>query len=426
MIPRIIEFVIMINFVAQFNETRLKSKALTVALVIPIYAFFLTILLPVRRYLLLNSILISLCALMHLFTFFKGKRYKIALTYYLILLIPLGLDLIISTFVLGVIPTQTVSSEVYFGLTRQILSTAIVLLFSIVSTIILSGIKWAGKRRFIMTVLIQLLLAASEFGFLYIIFKLCNDQVPENLIFIITLTLVPAVAVNLYINNAITYAEELSAQERELEFERQRENSEHEYYMLALENDKKLSSVRHDLANSLQTAYVLVSTSEKEKGKELIDELTVMQKSVSTLRFCDNPIINTVIALKKQLAVKSGIDMEVKISDSLQGLPLNDMELTSVFTNLLDNAVEGAQQSSAKDKRITLSAGIRNGFLVVKTINSCELVLDGKELPPTAKKDKALHGHGMRILSAAAQKHGGDFTFSADGGEFTAIASFAV
>ena len=51
--------------------------------------------------------------------------------------------------------------------------------------------------------------------------------------------------------------------------------------------------------------------------------------------------MNTVLAVKFDNIEKLGTETKITVIDSLSDMPLSDLELSSVLTNLIDNAVRG-------------------------------------------------------------------------------------
>nr|WP_243152325.1 GHKL domain-containing protein [Pseudoflavonifractor sp. 524-17] len=50
--------------------------------------------------------------------------------------------------------------------------------------------------------------------------------------------------------------------------------------------------------------------------------------------------------------------------------PVDDVDLCALFANLLDNAIGACGEVEPARRRITLSAGVRAGFLTVEVVNA--------------------------------------------------------
>ena len=97
---------------------------------------------------------------------------------------------------------------------------------------------------------------------------------------------------------------------------------------------------------------------------------------------------------------------------------MEDADIYALFGNILDNAIEAAEQLDSQEKRlISLSVHAKEHFLYINQENyySGELVME-RGLPLTTKKDKRFHGFGMQSIRMLTEKYGGDLRLRASGG----------
>lgn len=200
----------------------------------------------------------------------------------------------------------------------------------------------------------------------------------------------------------------------ELEQLRLQRDMDYRYYRLAQESAAELSAFRHDFKNQLQVAY---SLAEEEPGKavKLLEELEERLSAIRPLRYCANPIVNTVLTVKSAQAEEQGIAFTVQAA--VDDWSIEEVDLSSLFSNLLDNAIEGCRRSGAEHPAIQVKAAERKGFYIVRVTNTCgpDIQLEG-----TSKEDKESHGLGLSILRSIAQKYQGEFRTQAENGIFTA------
>ena len=91
-------------------------------------------------------------------------------------------------------------------------------------------------------------------------------------------------------------------------------------------------------------------------------------------------------------------------------------DLTALFNNLLDNAVESATKST--QRKVKFEIGKINSMIVVDLSNSCdkEPNVDKNRLV-SSKADKSVHGYGFKSITRSVKKYGGDIEFSYDPNE---------
>lgn len=133
-----------------------------------------------------------------------------------------------------------------------------------------------------------------------------------------------------------------------------------------------------------------------------------------------NKVLDAILTAKSAHCLDRGITLTCLADGSTLDF-MGVVEVSALFGNALDNAIEGVDKlSDPEQKLIRLSVSRQRGFLCVKVENRCvdSLVIDG-ELPRTTKADKSLHGYGLKSIRATAEKYGGSVTVQAEHGWFT-------
>ena len=109
--------------------------------------------------------------------------------------------------------------------------------------------------------------------------------------------------------------------------------------------------------------------------------------------------------------------------------PLKDSELSTLFGNILDNAIEGAAAVKESGERwIDVKSTEQAGRFFIVIRNSCiatndEIVRHG--LPATTKQDRRAHGFGLRSVQIVVKRHQGTLTAERQPrGRFQVVVSF--
>ena len=92
---------------------------------------------------------------------------------------------------------------------------------------------------------------------------------------------------------------------------------------------------------------------------------------------------------------------------------ISNNDLTSLFNNLLDNAVEAAKVSD--EKRISLNINIIGNMLHIEVANSCDKPpMSYNKILISTKDNKQLHGYGFKSITKTVKKYKGDIDWDYD------------
>ena len=141
---------------------------------------------------------------------------------------------------------------------------------------------------------------------------------------------------------------------------------------------------------------------------ELEQELAGFQAEKQT----GNRVLDTILA-GKSVRIRNS---QIQFTCVADGALLDGMHVTDIctlFGNALDNAIEHVAQIEDPSKRImSMSLARRKDFVYIEVSNYCDREVELQDgLPVTTKKDRRLHGYGVRSMVYAARKYGGSVTF---------------
>lgn len=185
------------------------------------------------------------------------------------------------------------------------------------------------------------------------------------------------------------------------------------------QNFVELKSLRHDLRN--QFAY-MNALMEQEQFDELKKYFSALAKdAVSPLGYvdCGNNAINAIINFERTRAAASGVELVSRIAVPAE-LNMEDHDLCSLLSNLLDNGIEAASQSESEKKTVELNVFLRESYLVIRVLNPFgRQISDADRLRLISiKRDGHLHGYGTVIIRKIAVKYNGACHFKIENGQF--------
>lgn len=179
----------------------------------------------------------------------------------------------------------------------------------------------------------------------------------------------------------------------------------------------QMKSVRHNIKNQLITINNYISREKYSEAQEYIKTLTnVYLPNVQDFINTDNEAFNSIINSKIAICDQKKIYIDVnEMKDSLKNL--NSADTVILFGNLIDNAIEAAEKTDIR--RINVDIRRRGCYLSILVTNSIkDSVLTVNRDLKTSKKDKELHGLGIKSISQIVRKYNGILQFFEENDEF--------
>ena len=216
------------------------------------------------------------------------------------------------------------------------------------------------------------------------------------------ITVIGLLALNLFVFNFFdTYANQLKMKVME-----QRLKSEEENYMLIENKYNEIRQLKHDINNQISVAKSMFSDG---NPKEAIKHLDKLADSLSD--------VDAIINMKWQEALNKNIQFTTKIN-VFESVPIDNMLLCRILSNLFDNAIEGAERCSYVNKYIYISLIQIDNKLRICVMNSSDEV-DTQNLK-SSKSGNGLHGIGVSSIKKAVTQLNGVTSFEWENGIFTA------
>lgn len=159
-------------------------------------------------------------------------------------------------------------------------------------------------------------------------------------------------------------------------------------------NYREVQLLRHDLKRYLVTYRQLLQEGKYEVIEADIDKILGKRLNTNHCVYTENTILNAVICEKMEQCSIKNIKIEVQVNADKD---MDSIEYGVVLLNLLDNAIEAEEQEKEENRYICLNIGVEQNMihLVVSNYIS-ESVLQNNALLETSKKNKQLHGIGLR------------------------------
>lgn len=181
---------------------------------------------------------------------------------------------------------------------------------------------------------------------------------------------------------------------------------------------EKMSRVNHDFDKHMVVIKGLIEDGESFLAKEYVDRISMKEKCL--VFDTGSNILNYLLGKKLSDAKEQGIEVHYMILGNKLDY-IDDVDMTELVGNLLDNAIDAALQSDEKKLEIKFDFNEPDmSKFVVKNSYSHEIKEHGKTLSST-KEDSKNHGLGMSVISKVVQSYEGQDYYRYEDGIFTHI-----
>ena len=173
---------------------------------------------------------------------------------------------------------------------------------------------------------------------------------------------------------------------------------------------------RHDLRHQLCQLSALAEEGDLEKIKTYLASAVSRIPSLE-MHFCENQAADSVVGYYCALAKRENIPYSVQI-DLPERLPVDEVELCLVLSNLLENALEASLRTAPARRKIKLTAYLHGGSLaLIQVENTYDGVIREKDGVFQSSKRKG-DGVGLQSVRHIAEKSGGVSTVTYQDGLF--------
>lgn len=252
-------------------------------------------------------------------------------------------------------------------------------------------------------------------GFAALMFSVYNvlnlSKIPHILIFFsLTIFILIFLIVFLYSKNTMFLRE----QEQKDKMQIAQLQQQFAYYQEKLKDEEKVRSVYHDMKNHL---LVLQRQINSPETAEMVEKLQSQVAMYEDYEHTGNDILDIILKEKSETAREKHIALSV--TADLNGVDfIEPLDVSTIFGNGLDNAIEASEKLPEELRAILVKAGRVQNFFSVLIENSC---LQNREYTKqrTTKSDDFLHGFGISNMRKAAEKYDGQLTIKCENEKFT-------
>lgn len=204
------------------------------------------------------------------------------------------------------------------------------------------------------------------------------------------------------------YEETKEAEQRARLLEMQQAQSEKE--IDAVRRSAQATSIlRHDMRHFLSHLSILLQDGETDKAQQCISEIIEKVDNTAVVSYCRNEIVNMILASYETCIRENDIVFSHRI-ELPETLPISDVDMTSVLSNAIENAVHAVMPLSKERRLIRLEACMCGDHMLLSVQNTFAQAPQFADGMPIATK--AGHGFGTQSIRYIVEKLHGNCQFS--------------
>lgn len=257
--------------------------------------------------------------------------------------------------------------------------------------------------------------------FIIIVFRLITDNIvltpAENTLLISSIFFL--LLVNIVIYMIYEQAEINSQKLIELEIANQKNDIDLKYLSLLEKKNETMQIMAHDYKNHLQTVQLMTDSPEI---KTYINGILGEIHQNSQIGKSKNKLLDVIISKYADICKDKRIKFEVDVMSENMSF-MNGNDISALFNNLLDNAVEAAEKSEKKYIQLSIATSL-NSYHIVTVVNSSDFEPNSKnERLITTKDNKSVHGFGTKSINKIVNKYHGEmqWEYSSELKEFKSV-----
>ncbi len=185
------------------------------------------------------------------------------------------------------------------------------------------------------------------------------------------------------------------------------------YYQAKSKDEERIRAIYHDMKNHL---LVLGQCHTEDGTGRMAEQLYSKILGYEDYFHTENEFLDVILKDKAEHAREKQIDFSAAVD--FGGIDFIDpLDISTLFGNGLDNAIEASEKLPKGQRAILLKAGRVRDFVSIR-IENCFVPEGGVPDGRTTKGDHFLHGFGISNMKKAAHRYGGRLLTKCENGTF--------
>lgn len=223
--------------------------------------------------------------------------------------------------------------------------------------------------------------------------------------FLMLLIMVGFLFLDLYIIYIFNKISRLRETEHQADLMNQQEQMQLQMYHELQKMYRTTCEAAHDINRHVSALKTWISDESCQKAEQYLSDLSDAAKHLQPRIRNQNEILEIILNTVASTCEREQIELDMEVEDFPMKF-ISDMDITTIFSNLLDNAVDACMEIENTPKTIQIVLCQKMGLIALRITNTC--AYKGTELPQKWRSTKKNHiGIGLSNVQKIVDKYEG-------------------
>lgn len=294
-----------------------------------------------------------------------------------------------------------------------ILSKLLYLIFAMIGAKVFAPHKQPTEEPHMM-ILFCLLPIVSAVISVYIVYIGLNSEMADSTMVMMVVNIFALLGVNLIFLMLYNYIQNAAEEKLALQLSIQKEEADAAYYQEVQKQAESQRILIHDIKNHLRTIDGLAASGRVVEISDYISRLESTIVPTAHIRLCTDPILNLLLIRFSDECRAKGISIQFDIRENCAS-NMDAPSMTTLYGNLLSNAVDAATNSTEKTIEISVIRNSQQSGILVSVVNSCDVApVPNASGGYLTSKQAGVHGVGLKSIDRIVRKYNGISTMYYD------------
>lgn len=263
---------------------------------------------------------------------------------------------------------------------------------------------------------IIILISLCLFWILITYIVICMMLPMENNMWIMVISsIVLVLVINVIIVWIVYYNQKKNQEYGQMQLQLQKEADNTLYYQMLYEQDENQKTLLHDMKWHISVIHDLCVEKDYGELERYVNRLLQKPEFKERVHICDHYMLNLILNRYSRQAERLGIAFYMDIRSHCLDF-MWEQDITALFCNLLDNALESAKECENAWIELSAVQSQTGDITVISMKNACrrEPMRNIKGSFVSHKRNAKLHGYGMKSITRITEQYDGSMEISYD------------